>query len=203
MSVASSKSGIRILRARSVLLAGWLYLVPCIFAQNSAEPFSNLDLRLGLARNVSTDPLLESWNPGIAALADASTSFYAGTITLGVRYESYTPRQENLPAFRSVFARLGWGIRWIGPNRSIHELGVEMGNVFMVFANTYSGTKTESELGLGLYYRLQMKVSPTVGIFVRGSYTGILTRNRLNLFHFSSGIVVETRMPAWLKRILE
>ena len=191
----------------------WKYVCPIVLlmmfgqgamARQSAEPFDTLDLRVGLSRNVSSDQLLSSWNPGLSLSAGASTPFYAGSVNAGLRFESFSARSHDIPSFSSLYLRLGWGILWDGKQQSVHEFGTEIGNFFMVFdEDTFSGSRKESEIGLALYYHIRMRVSDRMGVFVRASYTHVLTNIRIDLFHITTGMVVRMKTPSWMKRILE
>jgi hypothetical protein len=153
---------------------------------------------------VSSDQLLSSWNPGLSLTAGASTPFYTGSVNAGLRFESFSGRSHDLPSFSSLFVTLGWGTQWEGKHQSVHEFGTEIGNFFMVFdEDTFSGTRKESEIGLALYYRIRMRLSDRMGVFVRASYTHVLTNIRIDLFHITTGVVVRMKTPSLIKRVLE
>ena len=166
-------------------------------------PFRRLELRAGVAQNLSQDPILDLWSPGPSFSFDASTPFYFGTIGAGFRFERFSGRSAGRPSFNSLLTSLRWGFHW-SQWAVEHEMGVEIGSFFMAFEeDTFAGARRESELALGAYYRIQLPLTERAGLFVRGAYTGVRTRRRMDFFHVTTGIVIKAGMPTWLRSLLE
>ena len=186
------------------LLLGCFSTVSSTVAQDLHAPFDTLDVRLGWTRDVSSGPLGRYWSPGASFTLGASTPFYAGRVSAGLRVESFDNRDASVPPFVSGYLSLGWGFEWTMQHGSRHELGFHFGDFFMRFdTDSVAGTRNESELAGGAYYQIRMRISDRAGVFVRGSYTGVLTEHRLNLFHVSAGIALRSATPVWLRTLLQ
>jgi hypothetical protein len=194
-----------------LVILAWI-LLPVAAAQPVAyhttaganSPFRRLELRAGVARNLSHDPVLDLWSPGPAVSIGASTPFYLGTIGAGLRFERFSGRSAGHPSFNSLLTSLSWGFTWSQWATFEHELGVEIGNFYMVFEeDTFAGARRESELAFGAFYRVQLRLTDRAGLFIRGGCTGVRTRRRMDFIHVTTGIVIKAGMPSWLRSLLE
>ncbi|GMQ80661.1 MAG: hypothetical protein BMS9Abin05_0089 [Rhodothermia bacterium] len=168
------------------------------------DPFSELEVKLGVSKNLSTDRLLESWNSGASAVLEASTPFYAGWTHFGFQFEPFTGRTEDLPSYWSLHARLGWQYRWHADKGINYDSGLRFGLVYMAFdTEDLAGVRNESELVYSLFQNVQVPLSNTLRIYLEGTYSRIMTRTRMNLFYVSTGLIVQLDMPAWLRSVLE
>ena len=173
-------------------------------AQAYQDDFSGLELRLGYARDISADPVQEFWKTKSAYSFALATPLFGGIASAGAQYQPFSGRFDQYPSFKSTYLSLAWGYRWHDKNNGIYETGARLGNFYMVFDDdTFEGVRNESELAMSLYQSVKARISGRSYLFIKGTYTRVYTNTRMNLFHIGAGLIVEVRMPKWLKTFLE
>ncbi len=173
-------------------------------AQPLTEPFSTVDLRLGVTRNINHTFLHEFWKPGGGLDATITTPFYLGFLEIGTAVHRYEADQD-VPGFAALWLYAGWGLGVDLTDRIRLEGSGRMGNYHMSFdsGSEFTGVINESELALMVQSRLAVRPTGSLSVFVSGSYLQAYTFLRLKLWYVTTGLSYRVDTSQWLKGFLK
>lgn len=173
-------------------------------AQQRAEPFGTVELRLAGTSNVNRNFLHEFWQSGRGAEAMLATPFYVGFLELGTAVHRYDADQD-VPGFGALWLYAGWGLGTDVGDRIRLEASGRVGNYHMSFdsGSEFSGVINESELALMGQARVAVRPVGPLSVFVSGSYLQAYTFLRLKLWYVSAGLSYRLTSPDWLKDFLK
>lgn len=192
------------MRAPSVLVT-----VACLAAAipasgRQAGPYEVLDWSVAGTENVNRVGVHTWWWPSTGLSARVATNGRVGIVEAGGRWVPMSSRTVEQPAWDAVLLYAGWGPRWT-PTSPLRLTGTaRIGLLRMMFdEQTFAGVKTENELTAGLAARIELFPVPTVGLFVEATAERTFTSTPIDWIHATAGVVLRTRTPAWLRRVLE
>jgi len=131
--------------------------------------------------------------------------FYWGEIQGGSRLFVYDNKLEDIPDFLSNFIFLGWGLDILTYKNFNWFNGIRTGTYQMYFddEDTNITQRTESELALELYSRIEFKFYSNCSVHFSTGYFRVYTYKRLEFLMLSAGIGYFIETPFWMKDFFE
>lgn len=186
-----------------------LVIAACLVAAMPANgrqlgAYAVLDWSAGGTENVNRVGMHTWWWPSTGVSARVATNGRVGVVEAGGRWVPMSPRTAAQPAWDAVLLYAGWGPRWTPTNRLRLTGTARLGLLRMMFdEETFAGVKTENELSAGLAARIELFPLRNVGLFVEATAERTFTSTPIDWLHGSAGLVIRTRTPSWLRRVLE
>lgn len=163
-----------------------------------------LDWSVGGAENMNRVGMHTWWWPSTGVSARVSTNGRVGIVEVGGRWVPMSPRTTAQPAWDALLLYAGWGPRWVPTNRLRLTGTARLGLLRMMFdEETFAGVKTENELSIGFAARVEWFALRNVGVFAEATAERTFTSMPIDWIHGSAGLVLRTRTPVWLRRVLE
>ena len=192
-----------------LLFLGLVLLVPLSFlsAQSNSdiEPLSKLTFRLSGVNNSNRNTFHTFWTPSPGGEIQIGLPFYLGEIQGGSRLFVYDNKFEDLPDFISNFIFLGWGLDLQITNDLNWLNGIRSGvyNMYFDDEDTHVTQRTESELALEIFSRLDYNIYRSLQIHASAGYVRVYTFKRLEFFMLSAGLGYSIETPSWMKDFFE
>ncbi|PIQ62504.1 MAG: hypothetical protein COV99_06005 [Bacteroidetes bacterium CG12_big_fil_rev_8_21_14_0_65_60_17] len=192
-----------------------LLLAVCLVSAGTARarqapppdrPTSFSRLHLGGAASLDIEQWGASeWDQRGAARIQAATPLGLGVLEAGVLGLAYDSRDNQLPDWTAFFVHAGWRATWHAHTHLILGAGLRAGNLLMLFddKDLVAGQRRESEFSLEPHIRADIRVSRRVALFMEGGFLRTFTEPRIDIVQTSAGLVLDLRMPTWLRSAIE
>ncbi len=146
-----------------------------------------------------------AWDQRGGARIQAATPLGFGMLEAGVLGLSFDSADSELPDWTAFFVHAGWRATWHAHTRLVLGAGLRAGNLFMLFgdADLVAGQRRESEFSVEPHARADIRLGQRTGLFFEGGLLRAFTRPRMDFVQASAGLVVDIRMPTWLRSLVE
>jgi hypothetical protein len=181
-----------------------LFNCPSLFAQTDKDNFKRMGLGINITRNINENQFHHYWKKATGLEVNSEIDFYKGRIQLGLNASEFSSRESGTPGFTALFTYLGWGARVNLPRNINWFNSVQAGVFYMKFDDEepIENWRSENEIGIGLYSRLQYNIDKKWRINVFARYLKIYTHKRIYHSYIGSGMSYRFTTPGWLKDFL-
>ena len=170
------------------------------------QPFSTLDVGGGVTMNVYAADLEPWWSAGLGGDLGARMPFYEGVLEAGTSLHYYTAADGDVPAFGSVYAFAGWGVRAALVADVQLYAGGRIGIDIMVFdeaSDVRNRSRYESEMAVSPVLAVQRRLGGPWSMYAVVQQLIVLSAVRLHLTYLTVGLRRSLTAPQWLRSILE
>jgi hypothetical protein len=166
-------------------------------------PYSQLRLRVSVARNVNHEALHDLWRAGTGGSVVLTTPFYVGLVGVGGTLIPFRTRDSSRPSFRALLLGLDWGFGIPIPGPLQVQAAARVGDFVMLVENPDVWLDSESELFVGGELSAGVPLWKNLAVTVAGSLARVHTRPSLDLAFITVGLEYATGTPGWIRAILE
>lgn len=171
------------------------------------NPFDHLVIAAAVVPAPLSHSLDGLWKAGPGAAVAVETPFCRGRIGVQAASARFDGTAPDRPAFRTIWTWLEWsgGLRLAEALR--FRAGLRLGNAYMRFEPDARfpdlGAIGESELVMGLWGRLAVRVAPAWTLRAEIGHSWMFTRSRIEMTRLRLGVAWAVPTPGWLRRFLD
>ncbi len=189
---------------RAAVRIGLLFSLMAPASPANPGPFQTVTVGVEGLSDVNRNRFHEFWTPKPGISLNACAPFDYGNVEVGITVFSNTARRENVPDFTTLYISFGYGVGRRLPLKLAGHAGVHVGSVHMRFDNPqlHRFARTEQEVGLGLFGRLQLALGSRWRATASARYLTVMTHKRIHHVFFSGGVQRRFTTPSWLRDFL-